>query len=128
MPRQLRPTSDEEAAASLAGAAGGGEAVRIVGGGTKLGWGATVPHPPSSCTPSGSLGSLEHNDGDLTAVLEAGVPLARAQESFAQPGRCSRSTRPSGPGTRRRSAGSSPPATAARCATATARRATSSSG
>ena len=35
MPRQLRPTSDEEAAAALAGAAGDGEAVRIVGGGSK---------------------------------------------------------------------------------------------
>jgi len=26
---------------------------------------------------------VAHNDGDLTAVLEAGVPLARAQEAFA---------------------------------------------
>jgi glycolate oxidase FAD binding subunit len=29
---------------------------------------------------------LEHNEGDLTAILETGVPLARAQEEFAAAG------------------------------------------
>jgi glycolate oxidase FAD binding subunit len=29
---------------------------------------------------------LEHNEGDLTAILQAGVPLARAQEEFARAG------------------------------------------
>ena len=29
---------------------------------------------------------IEHNAGDLTAVLEAGVPLARAQAQFAEAG------------------------------------------
>ena len=29
---------------------------------------------------------LEHNEGDLTAVLQAGVPLAEAQAAFADKG------------------------------------------
>ena len=37
---------------------------------------------------------LEHNEGDLTAVLQAGVPLAEAQAAVRRRrARCSRSTR-----------------------------------
>ncbi len=55
-----------------------GRRVRIVGAGTKLGWGsrrADAGH--RAATPPGWIGSLEHNAGDLTAILQAGVPLAR---------------------------------------------------
>jgi glycolate oxidase FAD binding subunit len=61
-----------------------GRPVRFVGGGTKA-WGA-----PSTADVELSLGGLdrllEHNEGDLTAVMEAGVPLAAAQERFAAAG------------------------------------------
>jgi glycolate oxidase FAD binding subunit len=76
------PTSAEEAAAALRDAAG---AVRLRGGGTKLGWGRPVEADVVLGTER--LDALvEHNEGDLTAVLQAGVPLSRAQETFAAAG------------------------------------------
>jgi glycolate oxidase FAD binding subunit len=80
------PGSYEEAAQLLGGAASDGRRVRFRGGGTKLGWGRPVPEPDLEiCT--GGLGRvLEHNAGDFTAVLQAGVPLAVAQEVFAGAG------------------------------------------
>jgi glycolate oxidase FAD binding subunit len=71
----------EEAAAEVRELA----AVRPRGGGTKLGW-----------TPAGDGAAdfdarrldriLEHNEGDFTAVLEAGVPLVEAQAAFGASG------------------------------------------
>jgi glycolate oxidase FAD binding subunit len=72
----------EEAAAEIRELA----AVRPRGGGTKLGW-----------TPRGDDGAadfdtrrlnriIEHNEGDFTAVLEAGVPLVEAQATFGAAG------------------------------------------
>jgi glycolate oxidase FAD binding subunit len=64
-----------------------GRAVRPVGGRTQLDWG-----PPPATRSETELETvaldriLEHNTGDFTAVLEAGVPLARAQAAFAQSG------------------------------------------
>ena len=85
---QLRietPASPETAAAVLRGAAAGGLRVRPRGGGTKLGWGR-----PAGADVELRTGSLErivaHDAGDLTAVVEAGVPLADAQGAFAQAG------------------------------------------
>jgi glycolate oxidase FAD binding subunit len=61
------------------------DAVRPRGGGTKLGW-----------SPAGEAAVdfdtrrlnriLEHNEGDFTAVLEAGVPLVEAQAQFGRAG------------------------------------------
>jgi glycolate oxidase FAD binding subunit len=62
-----------------------GQPVRIVGGGTKLSWGRPVQAEREVST-LGLDRVVEHNAGDLTAVLEAGVPLARAQEAFAEAG------------------------------------------
>ena len=60
-----------------------GESVRVRGAGTKLAWAAAAdPSLELSC--AGLDRILEHNAGDLTATLEAGVPLARAQEAFAE--------------------------------------------
>ena len=77
----MRIASELDIAEALA--AGG--SVRIVGGGSKLGWG-----PPIEAERELSTGDLdrivEHNAGDLTAILEAGVPLAAAQERFAEAG------------------------------------------
>jgi len=78
----LLPTTPDAAAIALRDAGG---AVRLRGAGTKLAWGAPVEA-------AAELGTrrldalLEHSDGDLTAVLQAGVPLAVAQEAFAAAG------------------------------------------
>jgi glycolate oxidase FAD binding subunit len=62
-----------------------GEPVRIVGGGTKMSWGRPV-HAEREVSTAGLDQIVEHNAGDLTAVLEAGVPFAAAQERFAEAG------------------------------------------
>ena len=62
-----------------------GTPVRIAGGGTKLGWGEPVEAERELST-AGLDRIVEHNAGDLTAILEAGVPLAAAQERFAEAG------------------------------------------
>ena len=86
MPRRLRPTTFEAALAALSGAGAGGEAVRIVGGATKQGWGALGVAPDVEIRTTALDRIAEHNEGDLTAVLEAGVPLSRAQQKFASAG------------------------------------------
>ena len=58
--------------------------VRVVSGGTKLGWGRPVEAPELSVSELDEI--VEHNEGDLTAILQAGVPLATAQERFASVG------------------------------------------
>ena len=63
-----------------------GAPVRLRGGGTKLGWAANRGAPGLELSMAGLDRILEHNVGDLTAVLEAGVPLARAQATFAEAG------------------------------------------
>jgi glycolate oxidase FAD binding subunit len=79
---RLLPTSAHEAAALLRDADG---AVRLRGAGTKLGWGRRVEAPLHLGTERLDA-VVEHNEGDLTAVLQAGVPLARAQQVFAAAG------------------------------------------
>jgi glycolate oxidase FAD binding subunit len=86
MPRQLRPVTFEEAAAGLAAAAAEGQSVRIRGGGTKADWGAPRAESDVDLHTTGLDKIVEHNVGDLTAVLEAGVPLAQAQATFAGAG------------------------------------------
>ncbi len=80
------PETFDEAAAALAAATAEGRRVRIVGAGTKRGWG----HPDTTADMELHTGGLhrilEHNAGDLTASLEAGVPLAVAQRTFAAAG------------------------------------------
>jgi glycolate oxidase FAD binding subunit len=86
MARELQPATFEDAAAGLAAAAAAGERVRICGAGTKLGWGAGGEPPDVELHTSALNRIVEHNVGDLTAVLEAGVPLAEAQRTFAAEG------------------------------------------
>jgi glycolate oxidase FAD binding subunit len=81
-----QPTSYEEAAEALRSAAADGRRVRFRGGGTKLGWGRVVPEPDLEICTGGLDRVLEHNAGDFTAVLQAGVPLAVAQAAFAEAG------------------------------------------
>ena len=63
-----------------------GTTVRFRGGGTKLAWGGCGPEPERELATVGLDRIVEHNAGDLTAVLEAGVPLERAQAAFAEAG------------------------------------------
>jgi glycolate oxidase FAD binding subunit len=78
-----RPTSAEEAAELLKTLAGEGRTVRPRGGGTKP-WGPQRDELPLE---TGGLDRiLEHNVGDFTAVLEAGVRVADAQAEFARHG------------------------------------------
>jgi glycolate oxidase FAD binding subunit len=76
----LRPATVAEAATLLKGLQ---RPVRPVGGGTKP-WLAVRDEEPLE---TGGLDRiLEHNVGDFTAVLEAGVPFAEAQAAFAEHG------------------------------------------
>jgi glycolate oxidase FAD binding subunit len=84
--RTVVPESADDAAEVLRAAADAGERVRIRGGGTRSGWGNVTPAPDVVVATSGMQRIVEHNEGDLTAVLEAGVPLRSAQEQFAGAG------------------------------------------
>src|SRR5437588_13101339 len=84
--RQLRPKNVEEAGSILAEASAAGRSVRIVGAATKLAWGRPGGAFDAELGTGGLNRVLEHNAGDLTAVLEAGVPLARAQAAFSAAG------------------------------------------
>ncbi len=80
------PATREELGAALSTAAEAGTPVRFRGGGTKLVW--TRPAPPEAIelSTTGLKAIVEHNAGDLTAVLEPGVLLADAQATFARAG------------------------------------------
>jgi glycolate oxidase FAD binding subunit len=80
-----RPGSPEEAAALLRSLGEAGKAVRVRGGGTKD-WGGIGDPVAVDLETAGMAKILEHNVGDLTAVLQAGVPLAEAQAAFAAEG------------------------------------------
>ncbi|MGI8427759.1 MAG: FAD-binding oxidoreductase [Solirubrobacteraceae bacterium] len=84
MGREVSPATFEEAASALADAGAEGHTVRVRGGGTKLGWGEITPAPDLELHTSALNQIIEHNVGDLTAVLQAGVPLARASEAFGE--------------------------------------------
>ena len=83
---QAIPPTFEQAATTLAGASREGRTVRIHGAGTKLGWGAPTAAADLELWTTGLNRIVEHNVGDLTAILEAGVPLAEAQRTFAAAG------------------------------------------
>jgi glycolate oxidase FAD binding subunit len=80
-----RPGSPEEAARLLRSLGEAGKAVRVRGGGTKD-WGGIGDPVAVELETGGMAKILEHNVGDLTAVLQAGVPLAEAQAAFAAEG------------------------------------------
>ena len=81
-----RPKTREALAATLGEAAGRGASVAFSGGDTKRGWDSRERETEVEISTLGLGEIVEHNAGDLTAVVEAGVPLARAQELFAEHG------------------------------------------
>ncbi len=83
----VAPASAKELAETLAAAAERKQPVRVRGGGTKFHWGVRGEDEPALELSTEHLdGLLEHNAGDMTAVLEAGMPLHRAQQAFAAEG------------------------------------------
>ena len=60
--------------------------VRIRGGGTKLSWGRPTERPGIEVSTERLDRIVEHNEGDLTAVIQAGMPLGRVQEALAEAG------------------------------------------
>lgn len=85
-----RPASIAEVVAALRDHAGAGRAVRPRGGATKLHWGGDArtagSAAPLDLDVRGLASVVEHNEGDFTAVVEAGMPLASAQAAFARAG------------------------------------------
>jgi glycolate oxidase FAD binding subunit len=82
----VAPSSAEEAAGLLHDADAARRTVRFIGGGTKSGWGM-VGQPTGIVLSTSALDRLvRHNQADLTAVLDPGLPLTRAQEVFGRAG------------------------------------------
>jgi glycolate oxidase FAD binding subunit len=69
---------------ALASAGEAGTPVRFVGSGSKLRWGVPEEEGVEHISTLGADRLLEHNEGDLTAIVEAGLPLAQAQRAFAE--------------------------------------------
>ncbi|MGH9068275.1 MAG: FAD-binding oxidoreductase, partial [Acidimicrobiales bacterium] len=82
-PARLRPTTLVEAREAMVEAAG---VVAVTGAGTKAGWGPAGRLPDLVVETTGLDRLVAHNHGDLTAVVEAGLPLARLQEHLAGAG------------------------------------------
>jgi len=75
----VRPRDLAEARAAMLDAGAGGRPLRIVGAGTKQAWGAPVE--AGLVVETGGMDRLvAHNAGDMTAEVEAGMPLARLNE------------------------------------------------
>jgi glycolate oxidase FAD binding subunit len=80
------PASHDKAALLLRRCSDEGLRVCPVGGATKLGWGAPGEPVDVELSTAGIAEIVEHNVGDLTAVLDAGAPLGAAQAAFAEAG------------------------------------------
>jgi glycolate oxidase FAD binding subunit len=81
------PADPEALAQALRSAGEAGQPVRVLGGGTKLQWGVRGEGEPAIELSTERLDRvLEHNAGDMTAVVEAGIPFAGAQQTFAAEG------------------------------------------
>lgn len=82
----VSPASDEEMAAVLRVANEAEVAVIPCGGGTKLGWG-NPPKQADIVLSTARLNRLvEHAHGDMTATVEAGMPIASLQSVLAAHG------------------------------------------
>lgn len=79
------PHSFSDAAAALAAAAAADRPVRIIGGGSKLGWGGAAPPRTLQLQLAHLSRVVVHGDGG-SATINAGTPLVRAQTTFARSG------------------------------------------
>ena len=85
MSEAVIPRSFSEAAAALAGAVAQERPVRVVGGATKLAWGGGAPARALQLHTSHLSRVVIHQDG-VTATINAGTPLVRAQGMLARSG------------------------------------------
>ncbi len=73
---RVAPAGRDAAAELMRSLERDGRAMRIHGGGTKLGWGSPVTDAAVEVSTARLDAILEHNEGDFTVVVEAGVTLA----------------------------------------------------
>ncbi len=78
--------SAEELAADLREASEAGSSVRFRGAGSKFHWGAAAEGDATVISTAGLDRLVEHNEGDLTAVVDAGARLADMQSTFVSAG------------------------------------------
>ncbi len=83
---RVEPGSCAEAAEALRAVSSAGQTVRPRGGGTKWAWGRPIPPGDVEVSTAGLERIMEHNAGDLTAVVQAGVRLADLQQALAERG------------------------------------------
>jgi glycolate oxidase FAD binding subunit len=95
--RSETPQDAEDAAELLSACAADGIAVRFAGGATKA-WGRPGGDVGLHLHTSALDAIVEHNHGDLTAVLQAGVPLRALDETLAAAGQMLALDPPLGPG------------------------------
>lgn len=93
---RFSPESVEDAATALAAATAEGQRVRIAGANTKP-WGNVTEAPGLELSTLKLDRVVEHNAGDLTAIVEPGLTLAAAQETFAEEGQMLALDPPLGP-------------------------------
>jgi len=99
-----RPNDDRAAlsgravAERLRAASGEGLGVRFTGAGTKLGWGAAAEGLDPIAIADREI--REHNAGDLTAVVDAGLALSDLQQALAEEGQMLALDPPLGDGAR----------------------------
>ena len=79
-----RPSSTEAAAAVLRGLNENSSKVRFAGGGTKTSWGNPVDDIDARLETTELSRILEHNAGDLTVVVEAGVEVGTLQAAAGE--------------------------------------------
>ena len=80
------PSTIEAAAEVLRGLNDGARTVRFIGGGTKSSWGNPIDEVDVQMNTGGLARIVEHNAGDLTAVVEAGLPVATLRSTVEQTG------------------------------------------
>jgi glycolate oxidase FAD binding subunit len=84
-PELVCPTGPAEAAEALTGGPDGPRVV-VRGGATKLDWGAPVEGVERVVDTAGLDRLVRHDPSDLTATVQAGVPLQRLQAELAEAG------------------------------------------
>ncbi len=85
-PIDAAPSSAAELAALLGECARARRRVRTLGGATKAGWGHPIDPLDVRLSTAALDAIVAHDPGDMTAVMQAGVPLGQAQQAFAGAG------------------------------------------
>jgi glycolate oxidase FAD binding subunit len=80
------PESPADAARLLESCNDKAQPVRFSGGGTKMNWGEPDDEESVGLSSCAMADVAEHNAGDLTTIVGAGVPLAQAQQVFSRAG------------------------------------------